>query len=156
MKVILLTVGGEKESWLKELLAGYQKKLGHFVNFSLLQLRKRSLDRGSALAKKNAEARQLLNYLEDQDYVILFDEKGRQMDSMDFASRLERALQCGRQRVIFTVAGAYGANEELRARAQETWSLSRLTFNHLIAQAVAAEQIYRGLTIWKGIQYHNE
>jgi 23S rRNA (pseudouridine1915-N3)-methyltransferase len=156
MKVILLTVGGAKERWLKIFLDEYVKKIGFIIEFAVEQLKKKNLARTSALQKKKMESEALLSYFRESDYVVLFDESGRSMNSFQFSKAVEISLHKGRQRVIFVIAGAYGASEELKARAQEKWSLSPLTFNHHIAQAIAVEQIYRALTIWKGIRYHNE
>jgi 23S rRNA (pseudouridine1915-N3)-methyltransferase len=68
---------------------------------------------------------------------------------------LGRVLESGKSRLVFVIGGAYGFSDEVYARADMKWSLSALTFNHWLAQLAALEQVYRGLTILKGIPYHN-
>ncbi len=57
--------------------------------------------------------------------------------------------------MIFIIGGAYGVNEEVKKRADLKVSLSAMTMNHIMAQAVSLEQIYRAFTIIKNLPYHN-
>ena len=67
-----------------------------------------------------------------------------------------KLFERGRPRVLILVGGAFGFGPEIRERADWTWSLSPLVFNHHIAQAVVLEQTYRAFAIWKNLPYHNE
>lgn len=156
MKLILLTVGGEKKSWPTPLLEEYERKINFMVNFSVEHLKKKNLPRQASQEKKRVESEAIIRFLKPSDYVILCDERGRSMNSLQFAERLQGAIEQGRQRVIIVIGGAYGISDELKALAQDLWSVSSLTLNHLVAQVVVIEQIYRALTIQKGIRYHNE
>jgi 23S rRNA (pseudouridine1915-N3)-methyltransferase len=62
----------------------------------------------------------------------------------------------GGRRLVFVIGGAYGFAPEVRARADESVSLSRMTFSHQIVRAIFAEQLYRALTILHGEPYHHE
>ncbi|MCM2280309.1 MAG: 23S rRNA (pseudouridine(1915)-N(3))-methyltransferase RlmH [Bdellovibrionaceae bacterium] len=156
MKLALLTIGGHKEPWLLELSAEYERKIRHFVPFEVIRQKPAKLDRSSGSAKREAESQTLLKSIAKEDLVILCDERGVPLDSLRFSNRLVQAFERGRQRVVVVVGGAFGASEDLRARADWIWSLSPLVLNHHIAQAVALEQLYRALTIWRNIPYHNE
>jgi 23S rRNA (pseudouridine1915-N3)-methyltransferase len=73
-----------------------------------------------------------------------------------FSVKLVKLFERGRPRVVILIGGAFGFGSEIRERADWTWSLSSLVFNHHIAQAAVLEQVYRAFTIWKNIPYHNE
>mgnify|MGYP002388280665 CR=1 FL=1 len=58
--------------------------------------------------------------------------------------------------VVFVIGGAYGVSDEVKSKAQLTWSLSLLVFPHELVRSILAEQIYRGFTIVRGEKYHHE
>lgn len=156
MKLALLSIGSEKESWYQEARGEYAKKISHFLSFEEIRLKPKSKERGQAAEKRELESAALLKSLSEKDYVILLDEKGKTFASKDFSHQLTKSLEKGKARVVFVLGGAFGASEELKKRADETWSLSSMTMNHLVAHVVLLEQIYRALTIVRGISYHNE
>lgn len=156
MKLALVTVGGHKEPWLLEMAAEYERKIRHFVPFEVVRQKPAKLDRASADAKREAESQQLLKAITKDDIVILCDERGAMIDSIKFSDKLVKMFERGKPRVVVVVGGAFGASEELRKRADWVWSFSPLVFNHHVAQTVVLEQLYRALTIWRNIPYHNE
>ncbi len=156
MKLALLTIGGNKEPWLNELTEEYQRKISHFVSFEVIRLKPVKLERAANEAKQKAEAEALLKALGKDDLLVLCDERGQQLDSIKFSQKLVKSFERGKPRVVFMIGGAFGVPEELRKRADWVWSFSPMVMNHHIAQAVALEQLYRGLTIWKNLPYHNE
>ncbi len=93
--------------------------------------------------------------LRDDDFVIACDENGKAFKNIPFAQRFETVLAGGKKRVVFLVGGAYGHAPEVLKRADLTLSLAPFTLNHHLACVVMAEQIYRTLTIIKGVTYHN-
>ena len=89
-------------------------------------------------------------------FLCLLDEKGKSFSSREFSSKFEKIKSSSHTEVIFSVSGPHGFSEELKAKAQLLWSLSPMTFAHELACVVAAEQIYRALTILAGHPYHND
>lgn len=156
MKLKFLVFETKAPSWLEEARAEYTVKISGFLPFEFQTLKSPSADRDQAEVKLKREAEVLLKYIDERDYVVLFDERGKQhANSEDFSKSLWRAVESGKSRVIFCIGGPFGFDESVKKRAQAKWSLSALTMNHWIAQAVALEQIYRGFTIVKGLPYHN-
>ena len=155
MRLRILTVGGDKEPWLREALSVFEKKISHYAKFEFIQLKASGHARSRAHDKREKESQQLLDRLTDRDYVMLFDEKGAVYDSLVFSQRLVHAAGGAHATVSLVIGGAFGASEALRSRSHEIWSLSELTLSHHITQAVVLEQVYRALTLWKGIPYHN-
>jgi 23S rRNA (pseudouridine1915-N3)-methyltransferase len=155
MQIVLLCITSDHPDWAREAQEAYFKKIKAFVPFEIKDLKPKKHGRDQADYKKKIESELLLENLKDHDYVVLLDEKGKDMDSMEFSKKLSRWQMSGKKRLVFVVGGAYGVDDEIKKRSQETVKLSSLTFNHLVAQTVLMEQLYRGLTILKGIPYHN-
>ena len=109
-----------------------------------------------AAVMKQKEGELILNKLKTDDYLILLDERGRAMTSIDFAAYLEKLFQHSSKRIIFASGGAYGFAEEVRQRANATLSLSPMTFSHRLIRLLFLEQLYRAMTIIHKHPYHNE
>lgn len=156
MKIVLLSVQSGKEEWFQAACDVYSEKISHYASFELSFLKSKAHGREEKQIKCKLESESILEKLKSDDFVVLCDERGKALDSMQFSKQLETWIISGKKRVVFIVGGAFGVSDELKKRAQFTWSLSPMVMNHLVAQTVALEQIYRGLTIWKGIPYHNQ
>lgn len=103
-----------------------------------------------------AESRRMMEKINKTGgYVILFDERGEQLSSLDFARMLKRLLEEGISPIIFVLGGPFGVSQELRENANRIISLSKMTFPHEIALILALEQVYRAFTIIKGESYHH-
>ena len=87
--------------------------------------------------------------------LVLLDEHGKELRSVELAKWLEQKQQTAR-RLVFAIGGPYGFSEAVYTRANEKLSLSRLTFSHQMVRLVFTEQIYRACTIIKGEPYHHE
>ncbi len=86
--------------------------------------------------------------------LLLFDSRGELLTSTEFAKAIGRLRDDGAQRVVLAIGPADGWSPAALGRAQRTLSLGRMTLPHELARAVAAEQIYRALTILAGHPYH--
>lgn len=150
-KVIFLSVESAREPFFEDLLAKYKKKISFFTAFQNTFIKKPNVEDSQRAA---AESRRLLDFLNPEDYVILCDESGKSLNSKAFSHQLQQIVESGKSRIVFIVGGAFGVDESVRKRAQLLISLSPFTLNHLVAQAVILEQIYRAFTIWKGFPYH--
>ncbi|OQW52410.1 MAG: hypothetical protein A4S09_08630 [Proteobacteria bacterium SG_bin7] len=154
MSLELLTIGKSSEAWLDEIEETYSKKISLIAKFKLKILKGHAIPRERFNEKILDETKKLLEEIKATDFVVLFDEKGKKVDSIGFAKLISSPLDTGKN-VVFIIGGAFGAGEEIKKRANVIVSFSDMTFNHLIVRAVALEQIYRVLTIWKRIPYHN-
>ena len=156
MNIILLTVGKTDVKWVKEGLDLYTSRLKHYVPFSVTEIPE--LKKVSALTKqqiKEKEGELILKQGAPGDTLILLDEHGRELRSLEFAEYMEKQLAGGRN-LIFTVGGAYGFSDAVYARAQGQIALSKMTFSHQMVRTIFAEQLYRAFTILNGEPYHHE
>ena len=157
MKLILLTFSSSKEEWFQQAKEVYTNKLQHFVSFEVEALKTSKMDRSQKDQKKRWESEQLMRFIKPDDLVVLLDEKGKPLDSEKFAWWLEReGLNKSYKRILFVVGGAFGVGSDVKARAQLTLQMGPWTLNHLVAQTVLMEQLYRAFTIIKGLPYHNQ
>lgn len=156
MRLAFVFVGGGKEAWLEELTSDYLAKLKPFVSVELIRLKPSKQARESAAKKLADETAELMRVLRKDDLLILCDERGEAVTSRKFSAKLVSLFERGRPRVVIMIGGAFGFSDEIRKRADWTWSLSTMVFNHHIAQAVVLEQVYRAFAIWKNLPYHND
>ncbi len=156
MKIILLCAQNSTDQWIKDVEALYSEKLRHYISFEIFRLKNKKLDRDSKESRVKSDSEQILNFLTKDDFVALFDEKGKSYSSEQFSLDLQRVLNLGKKRLVFIIGGPFGVNEEVKSKAGLKVSLSTMVFNHQVAEAVALEQIYRAFTIIKNIPYHNK
>ncbi len=109
--------------------------------------------RGSPTEIKRREGAALLAAVSDHAYVVLLDQAGQALDSMELARSLERWLALGRP-LCFLIGGAEGLNAPVLARADYVLSLGPLTWPHFMVRAMLAEQVYRARSIAAGHPYH--
>lgn len=155
MKFVLLTLTTAKEAWAQEAKELYTQKIKPFVPFEIKELKPKKSGRDQKEFKLKEESELILDELSSDDFVILFDERGKSLSSEEFSQQIEKIFLSGKKRAVFIIGGAFGVDESVRKRAQVVVSFSKMVMNHLVAQTVALEQVYRGLTILKKIPYHN-
>jgi 23S rRNA (pseudouridine1915-N3)-methyltransferase len=156
MKVCFLYFETSKEEWLSKAQDVYIKKVSRFAEFEIVKIKSPSIERDSKDLKIKAEAKQIMDKLQPGDFLVLFDEKGKEFDSIEFSRNLQKVINQSPRRIVFLIGGAFGVSKEVFEKAQQKLSLSKLVFNHHVAIVVALEQIYRAFTIQKGLPYHNQ
>lgn len=107
-----------------------------------------------ARMRRDAEAESLLRHVSDSAVAITLNETGRSLSSDLFASHLGMWRDEGRPAAIFLIGGPDGHGEAVASRADLTLSLGAMTWPHLLARVLLAEQIYRAATILAGHPYH--
>lgn len=157
MKIALLTVGKTDRDWVKQGMDIYVSRLKHYIPFSIIEIPE--LKNVSSLSKeqiKTKEGELILKNIRPNDDLILLDEHGKELSSVEFARLLQDKISYIGKDIVFVIGGAYGFSEEVYKRANSKLSLSRMTFSHQMVRAIFAEQIYRAFTIIKGEPYHHE
>jgi 23S rRNA (pseudouridine1915-N3)-methyltransferase len=153
MKIRLLAVGKPRDaeaSVLHDRYAARIRKLG--VGYTADWVPETRADgRYSDAHVMQRDGRALADKLLDRGTTIALDRRGRALSSQALAKRLEGWATPLAQ---FVIGGPLGLGEEFRARAEVVWSLSELTLPHELARVVLAEQLYRALTLLRGIPYH--
>jgi 23S rRNA (pseudouridine1915-N3)-methyltransferase len=87
--------------------------------------------------------------------VVALDERGALWSTEDLARRLDGWM--GTTPVVaLLVGGADGLAPVCRERADHVWSLSPLTFPHMLVRVLVAEQLYRAWSILNRHPYHRQ
>lgn len=151
MSIKILVIGKKHEDWVSDGIGRYEKRLRKPFDVSW-QLLPHSAREGDAA--RTEESDRILAKLDRDTFLVLLDERGRNVDSPALAQRLRGALDSNRS-VVIVIGGAYGVDERVRTRADFVWSLSLLVFPHQLVRLILAEQIYRAQEITAGRSYHH-
>ncbi|UOQ59726.1 23S rRNA (pseudouridine(1915)-N(3))-methyltransferase RlmH [Leucobacter rhizosphaerae] len=151
MSVRVLAVGKKHESWVSDGIQRYEKRLRKPFEVSW-QLLPHSSREGEAARAEESE--RILSRVDRDQFLVLLDERGRNVDSPTLAQRLQGAFDAGRT-VTVVIGGAYGVDDRVRDRADFVWSLSQLVFPHQLVRLILAEQLYRAQEIAGNRPYHH-
>ena len=157
LNVRLICVGNLKESYLREALAEYVKRLGGMCRFSLIELKEARLpDTPSAAqiaAALEAESHAILAEMPPRAYKIALCVEGRQLSSEELAGLLEKvSMQSGEMALV--IGSSYGLADSVKTACDMRLSVSMLTFPHQLMRVLLCETLYRSLSINKGTKYH--
>lgn len=157
MKTTLFLVGQTHNKQLQILLDDYKERINHYLPFSTEILPEpRNARSLSEDQQKEQESLQILGHLQSGDYVILLDERGKEMRSIEYAAHLSKLMQRGHRRIVYIIGGPYGFSPSVYARANEKFSISQMTFSHEMIRLLFLEQFYRAQTILHNEPYHHE
>jgi 23S rRNA (pseudouridine1915-N3)-methyltransferase len=157
MKIQFWSIGKADEAYVKEGIEIFTKRINHYfkVEWNIIPLPKNA-GMLSEMDLKKREGEMILEFLNKTDYLILLDETGKQLNSEGLAGFLQSRANESTQQIIFLIGGAFGVSDEVKKRANYTWSLSKLVFPHQLVRLILAEQIYRACTILRNEKYHHK
>ena len=156
MKITLLVVGKTTDAHIQALLQDYQKRLGHYVPFTLTVIPELKNTKSlTSEQQKQAEGELILRNITASTDMILLDARGKDYRSIEFAEYLQKKMSSGRD-LVFVVGSPYGFSDAVYQRANGQLSLSKMTFSHQMVRLFFVEQIYRAMTILRGEPYHHE
>ena len=154
MNINILAVGTRMPGWVNEGVSEYTRRTppDWRIEFHEVALAKRGKS-GSAERWKDQEAEALLARVKSQDFTVALDVMGKQLDTGQLATSLERIRGDG-HRLNLLIGGPDGLGRACLQQADATWSLSALTLPHPIVRVIVAEQLYRAISILGGHPYH--
>lgn len=153
----LIAIGKTASPYLQTGVSEYIQRLQHYLRFEYSEIADVKVSRGmSEQQVKEKEGDAILRQLEPGAYVILLDEGGRTFSSVRFADHLQKRFNSGGRSLVFVIGGPYGFSDAVKKRANERLSLSPMTFSHQMVRLIAAEQIYRAMTILRNEPYHHD
>jgi 23S rRNA (pseudouridine1915-N3)-methyltransferase len=154
MRLQLLAIGQRMPDWVATGFAEYAGRMPRDMALTLQALpnpaRSRALDTSTL---RRVEGQALLAAVPGQALVVALDEGGDVVDTRAMAGRLARWQQSGRD-VALVIGGAAGLDDAVRERADWVWSLSPLTFPHMLVRILVAEQLYRAWSLLNNHPYH--
>ena len=157
MNIELIVVGKTDMKEVEALVAMYTKRLNHYVRFAITTIADvRNTKKLSESEQKRLEGESILRLINDSDHLMLLDEHGLELRSLEFADLIQKRMSSGTKRLVFVIGGPYGFSDAVYQRANSKLSLSKMTFSHQIVRAIFTEQLYRAFTILKNEPYHHE
>ncbi len=156
MKMTLLLVGKTTDNGLERMIQDYVERLKHYNQLEICVLPElRNAKNLSEAQQKQLEGDMILQKVSPQTDLVLLDEHGLEMRSLEFAAYMQKKMSAGRE-LTFVIGGPYGFSEAVYQRANGKISLSRMTFSHQMIRLLFTEQLYRAFTILRGEKYHHE
>ena len=147
----LIAIGKMNAAYFAQGVAEYQKRLGGFCNFRIIELPE------VQIADKNASDKQIAKALQKEGegaYLVALCVEGRQMSSEDLAAMIAERAMSGAGNMAFVIGSSHGLDDSVKRAAQARISLGRITLPHQLARLVLTEQLYRACTINAGMKYH--
>ena len=155
MEIQLLFFGKTKKNYLSDELEAYKKKIQRFVKFSFVCIYEKKNKINDIKLLKEEQYKKILKRVSSDDIVVLLDEKGKLLNSYDFASEILNLMNKSKKRIFFISGGAYGLSAKFYDKFPIKISLSPMTFSHQMVRLIFCEQLYRAFTIINNHPYHN-
>lgn len=154
MKLILLAVGIKMPNWVQTGFNEYQKRMPPYLQLVLHEIEPaKRISKATTDKAKEIEAKAILEALPKKSYIIALDEKGKQFTSVELADKMHQFQNMGTD-IVFIIGGPEGLTDEVRSKANELISLSKLTMPHHLVRVVIAEALYRAYSIDAKLPYH--
>ena len=158
MKIKLICVGKLKEKYLDDGIKEYLKRISAYSDIEVIEVADERIPDNPSLAEetivKSKEGRRILDKVKQDDYMILLDVQGKELDSIQFAERIEDCMINGKSTIDFVIGGSLGHGEDVLTRANARISFCQMTFPHQLMRLILVEQIYRAFKIIRHETYH--
>ena len=156
MHIEIWSIGKENEPFIDEGLNYYFKKTRPWnaIELVILQIPKKSATTDVERTKQQEEE-MILKKLQPHHYLILLDERGKLLNSVQWSQQFQQCMNQGVKTLVILIGGAFGVTENIRKKANQCWSLSNLVFPHQMVRLIVAEQVFRTFSILNNSPYHH-
>lgn len=156
MKIQLWSIGKPHETYVQQGIQDFTTRISKYfpVEWNVISPPKNAAVL-SEIDLKKAEGLIIQNQLNKDDFLVLLDERGKNISSPEMASFLQQRGNESTKNIVFLIGGAFGVDDTVFKRANYTWSLSKLVFPHMLVRLILAEQIYRACSILRNEKYHH-
>ena len=157
MKTTLIQVGKTTNADFQKITDEYVKRLSHYTQYSVVTIPEPKNTKAlTADQQRQQEGELILRQIHEGDHVVLLDEHGKELRSIELAAWIGKKQNAGTRNLVFVIGGPFGFSQQVYQRSNEMLSLSRLTFSHQMIRIIFTEQLYRAYTIINGEKYHHE
>ncbi|MBR1692823.1 MAG: 23S rRNA (pseudouridine(1915)-N(3))-methyltransferase RlmH [Lachnospiraceae bacterium] len=158
MKITILCVGKVKESYFRDGIAEYVKRLSKYAKVEIVEVADEKTPEHAGekeeLLIRQREGERLLKSWRGDAYTIVLAIEGKKLDSVSLAEKIEKLGISGESHIQFVIGGSLGLADEVMRRADEKLSFSDMTFPHQLMRLILCEQIYRSYRIIHHEPYH--
>lgn len=141
----IVCVGKIKEKYLNELINDYLMRLRKYTKVEIVELK------DCPVHKEEIDS--ILKVINKNDFNIALDLKGRMLDSIEFASLIDKTL-IHNSNITFIIGPSLGLNNDIIKECNYVLSFSNLTFPHGLFRGILLEQLYRCFKILNNESYH--
>lgn len=157
MKISLIQTGKTSDRNIAGIAELYTSRIRKYSAFEIITIPELKNSGSITIQEQKVkEGKKILGAVEDGDYVVLLDERGKELRTTEFSKWMEKIFMMPRKRIVFIIGGPWGFSDEIHERADFKLSLSMMTFPHQLVRLLFLEQLYRVFTIIKGEPYHHE
>lgn len=158
LNIKIIATGDLKESYLRDAIKEYQKRLGAWAKIEEIVLKEERISDNPSPAEiqkaLEVEEKRILEKISTRSYVIAMCVEGKEMSSEELAAKISEITTTGKSEIVFIIGSSYGLSPQVKARADFKLSVSKLTFPHQLLRVILHETIYRSLSIIHGTKYH--
>lgn len=155
MNFRLLMIAKSDINFVIDGISYYEKKLLHLCKLDIIAISNNKKIHDVDEVKKS-EGKLIIEKIQPNEYVILLDNNAKTFNSISFAQFIEQKNNQSIKKICFVIGGAYGFSDEVYNISNYKISLSQMTFSHQLVRVIFLEQLYRVLSINKGLPYHHE
>ena len=158
LNINIVCIGKIKESYLKDAISEYSKRLSKFCNLNIIELPDEKLPNklnDSIISEiKNKECAKMIQSIKKDSYMMCLDLKGKEFTSEEFSQKLENIALNFNSSITFVIGGTLGLNHEILSLANEKICFSKMTFPHQLIRVFLLEQLFRAFKISNNETYH--
>lgn len=155
--ICFISVGTLKESYLKDAVAEYKKRLMQYAKVEEINISEQTIKNEDDISEVrralDTEGERIIAKIPKASYIIAMCVEGKEYDSIALAKAIGEAVDL-RGRVTFIIGSSHGLSDNVKNLADAKISLSRLTFPHQLMRVILIEAVYRSFTIISGKRYH--
>lgn len=140
----IICVGKIKESYIKEGILDYQKRISKYHKIEIIEVMDSNIDE---------EKDRILKYIDKKDYLITLDIEGNNLSSLELADKIDKTFITN-SNITFIIGGSNGIHKDIKELSNYSLSFSKLTFPHQLFRLILLEQIYRCFKILNNETYH--
>ena len=155
MKIKIIALGKIKESYIKDGVDEFLKRLKPYTPIELIEINPVEIkDENLIESVLNQEGEKILSQISNDTYLITLEIEGKQISSEEFSVKINELCNSGVNEVAFVIGSSCGIGKNVKERANYKLSFSKMTFLHTFARLILVEQIYRAFKILKNETYH--
>lgn len=158
LNIQIICIGKLKESYLKDALSEYSKRLQKYCNLIITELADEKLpnklNESIIQEIKDKECNKIKQAIKKDSYIFCLDLKGKEFSSEEFSQKLDNITLNENSHITFIIGGTLGLNEDILKISNEKICFSKMTFPHQLIRVFLLEQLFRAFKISKGETYH--
>ena len=156
MKLTIINIANKMPNWVTNSCDEYLKRINHGkYSCKLIEIKSDKKPHKTPLENMQFEADKINLAIPNDSFIIVLDEKGKNLTSLEFANKLEQIALTNPQ-ICFIIGGADGLHPTFKAKAHLILQLSSLTYPHALVRVIILEQLYRAISILNNHPYHRE